>query len=500
MTPYDAVAYPGYTHPQTHPNRLATMGTLFGMRPAGVERCRVLELGCGDGGNLVPMAFNLPESEFVGIDLAASAVARGLSVVKELGLRNLELRQGDILGLEPQSGKFDYIIAHGVYSWVPTEVRDTLVRVCKENLAPQGIVFISYNTYPGGHMRMMVRESMLFHVQQFENPQERLHQAMALIKFLAEGQETPDLYGHFLKEELKQMLSRSPGHLYHDELAEYYQPVYFHQFYAHAKRHGLEYVAEANFMEMQDHLFSEGARAALAGLAQNRVLWEQYLDFLKCRRFRQTLLCHQDVKLETRPQLERLCEFYLASVARRESAESELSDGSVVKFQGKKQASVETNLPLAKAALVILGELWPEALQFQELVERARQRLGGTQPSSAAEETALREILLETYRTGLLELYIYRPPYCSAPGEFPMASPLVRWQLRQGNTATNAWHYQVEVQDEVGRQLLLLLDGTRDRAALLKEMQGWRTGGAGSLEKQLEDNLRKVARLGLLVS
>lgn len=501
-TPYDQVPYPGYTHPQTHPNRLATIGALFGMQPAPVERCRVLELGCSDGNNLIPMAFHLPESHFIGIDLAGTAIARGQNALNELGLRNIELAQGDILEFPSSYGTFDYIIAHGIYAWVPAHVRDALLRVCRAHLAPQGIAFVSYNAYPGGHVRTMLRELMQFHIQQFADSTQRLKQAMALIKFLSEAREQADVYAQLLKDEAKQILEYSPNQLYHDELAEHFQPVYFHQFYAHAKRHGLEYVGEANFMEMQDHVFTEATRASLRALAHNRIVWEQYLDFLKCRRFRQTLLCHQEVKLHPQPQMEKLREFYLGSVAKPDSPDAKLDDGSVVKFLGRKNAWVQTDFPLAKAALGTLGELWPQTLQFAELLDRTRQRLGT--PSAEAEESTLSEILLHVYRTGMLDVYMYRPSYCATPGQFPLASPLARWQVRRGDDVTNAWHTQVEVADEIGRQLLLLLDGTRDRPALLNEMRAWleKSAACGSfadLETQLDDNLKKVARLGLLV-
>src|SRR6185503_4680130 len=116
--------------------------------------------------------------------------------------------------------KFDYIVAHGVYSWAPAQVQDALLRVRRENLSDNGIVFVSYNAYPGGHLRKMLREMMFFHIRQFGNAEERLKQAMALMRFLSESKETPDLYVHFLKEELNQMVERSAGHLYHDELAD----------------------------------------------------------------------------------------------------------------------------------------------------------------------------------------------------------------------------------------------------------------------------------------
>jgi cyclopropane fatty-acyl-phospholipid synthase-like methyltransferase len=115
---YDEVSYPGFPFSQTHPDRLATIATLFGMKPAPIENCRVLELGCGDGGNLLPMAIGLPGSEFAGIDLAALPIARGRTMAAALGLKNVSLRQEDILQFSVCRGQYDYIIAHGIYSWV----------------------------------------------------------------------------------------------------------------------------------------------------------------------------------------------------------------------------------------------------------------------------------------------------------------------------------------------------------------------------------------------
>lgn len=128
---YDEVLYPGYPRSQTHPDRLATLATLFGMKPAPVERCRVLELACGDGGNLIPMALGLPESEFVGIDSAACPVAQGRTLSESLGLKNITLRQLDIMEVASDFGQFDYIIIAGLYSWVPPPVQDKILVTCK---------------------------------------------------------------------------------------------------------------------------------------------------------------------------------------------------------------------------------------------------------------------------------------------------------------------------------------------------------------------------------
>jgi cyclopropane fatty-acyl-phospholipid synthase-like methyltransferase len=130
---YDEVSYPGFPFSRTHPDRLATIATLFGMKPAPVENCRVLELGCGDGGNLLPMAFGLRGSEFAGIDLAGLPIARGRAMAEALGLKNVSLRQEDILQFSACRGQYDYIIAHGIYSWVPTVVQDKLLQICHNN-------------------------------------------------------------------------------------------------------------------------------------------------------------------------------------------------------------------------------------------------------------------------------------------------------------------------------------------------------------------------------
>ena len=137
-TPYDAVRYPTYPRIETHPDRLAAVATLYGMTPAPVTRCRVLEIGCGDGGNLAPMAYFLPESRFFGVDLAGAAIASGSATIRDLKLRNIELSESDFRDLDVSGGPFDYIVAHGLYSWIPPDARDRLLAICRALLAPQG--------------------------------------------------------------------------------------------------------------------------------------------------------------------------------------------------------------------------------------------------------------------------------------------------------------------------------------------------------------------------
>ena len=163
MTEYDVIEYPHRPFAQLQPDRLAVLGTMFGMASPDPACCRVLELGCGSGGSLVPLAALHPGSSFLGIDLARTPVEQGRRRIDALGLANLRLEQMDVMAFPPEAGEFDYIIAHGLFSWVPEPVRESILRLCHRHLAPQGIACISYNTYPGCRIRQVFRDMMLFH-------------------------------------------------------------------------------------------------------------------------------------------------------------------------------------------------------------------------------------------------------------------------------------------------------------------------------------------------
>ncbi|MBA3531908.1 MAG: class I SAM-dependent methyltransferase, partial [Ardenticatenales bacterium] len=168
---YDETPFLKQTY--VHVDGMATIAALQGLRPAPVAACRVLELGCGSGSNLIAMAYGLPESRFLGIDLSAQQSADGQATVAELGLPNVEIRQGDILAVDDSFGPFDYIIAHGVYSWVPPVVREKVLSICRERLAPQGIAYVSYNVFPGWHPLLIIREMLRYHTRDLCHPLER---------------------------------------------------------------------------------------------------------------------------------------------------------------------------------------------------------------------------------------------------------------------------------------------------------------------------------------
>ena len=334
MTLYDEVLYPSFPIYYTHPNRLSTIATLMGMKPAPVDQCRVLEIGCFDGINLASMAVSLPHSEFVGVDLASTAIARGCAMAKDLGLENLILRHADVMEMAVDYGVFDYIIVHGVYAWVPPAVARRIMAICKGSLAPQGVAYVSYNTLPGCHVRLMIREMMQFHNRDFHDPQQQMQQGLNLLKVLSSSlQNENEFYPQFLKGEFERLSQRSLEALYHDELSEVFSPIYFHQFMEQAQEQNLQFLGEADFFDMMPRGLTPKAVEILDRIGGDIVLREQYLDFMRGRLFRKTLLCHPDIAVNHNVKADSVRSFAVSTFAKGNSSGPNPDRGTKETFQ-----------------------------------------------------------------------------------------------------------------------------------------------------------------------
>ncbi len=500
-TAYDKVVYPNRCQAQTHPDRLGVIARLFGVAAAPAEHCRVLEIGCGDGGNLLPLAWSHPESRFVGFDLAESRVLAGRESVTNLGVSNLELDCCDILDFPLNGEPFDYIIAHGVYSWIPAAPRDRLLAICRARLAPRGVAYISYNCLPGCHLRRMVRDIMRFHTRMIEEPVERVRQAVAVCEFVANSIEKPDTYRQIFKEQLEQIQKYRTAHLFHDDLAEVNDPVYFHEFAAHAARHDLQYLGEADFFDMQDDGFSEEARQTLAQMQDSRLTREQYLDFVKCRRFRQTLLCHREISLCYPADPSPIEGFHISSQAEGNSLQPGPDGRAIVRFATARSEALEIGHSLGIHAVQLLAQEWPATISFDELFQAASAGETSADALPTVSRSQLRRILLEAYRAGVVEFRL-TPVRCTPrPSDRPVVSRFVREQLARSDAVTTLRGENLVIADDAGKRLLELLDGTRTWAELerlLPEDSPEATGDKEDKTIRFAKRLQELARLALL--
>ena len=471
-TTYDVVPYESFPFPDTHPDRLATLGRLFGLQPAGLDHCRVLELGCASGGNLIPMAIAMPEAEFVGVDLSSVQVAQGLQAIAELGLTNIRLLAMSITDVDESLGRFDYILTHGVYSWVPNEVQEKILSICARQLSANGIAFVSYNTLPGWRMRGLIRDAMRFHAMQFDDPALRVAQARGILDFLAKWVPAENnAYGMLLRSELDTLRNAADYYILHEHLEDINEPIYFHEFVERAGHHRLQYLAEADISTMLASNFPQGVFDTLVRIAPDVIRQEQFMDFLRNRTFRQTLLVRQEHSIVRTLTPERVTSLWVSATLTPATGNPDPASPQEAVFQGPKGGMVATANAVTKAAIQVMAQRWPERFAFPDLLDRASELVArngdhsSTRPGLSA-TSILASDLLQCHMGGMVELHSGPAPFVAQAGERPLASPLARWQAAKGLRQVTTLRHEVAVLDEGVGGFLALLDGTRSREAL----------------------------------
>lgn len=474
-TPYDEVPYESRPVEITHPSRLAALGRLFGARPPDVEACRVLEMGCATGGNLIPMALNFPNSQFVGIDLSSVQIATAAHAAAALQLSNIQFHAMSITDVSADFGQFDYIICHGVYSWVPEFVRQKILAICSENLAPTGLAYVSYNTYPGWRLRGMVRDMMRYHANRFGTPQSRVQQARMLLDFLSHTVENTDsAYAVLLKAELKHA-QRSPDfYILHEQLEDINEPVYFHEFVEQATAHNLKYVSDGTLQTPQLNVLPGDVAATLRRIAKSPIEFEQYLDFVHNKTFRRSILTHSALKVQSEVSVEALKELYLWTTAKAKSPQPELRKQDVTEtYECENGVIINTKNIMTKAAFEVLAE-HPFPLHYAKLRRLSLLKLSRTKsariPNLEEEESKLCQDLLVCCTRDAVTLFSHTFNAATTTlGSCPKISVYTRFQLTQGKWLTTPFHRTIELND-FGVRLIPLLDGSRNLEQLHAEM------------------------------
>jgi len=504
---YDAVSYDSRPYRQTHPDRLAAEAALYGFVAPSVENCRVLEIGCASGGNLIPMAEQLPQSRFVGIDLSSQQVAAGADVIRELGLTNVELRFQDLMEFPEDAGTFDYIIAHGFYAWVPPAVQQRLLEVCRTHLSPRGLAYISYNTYPGSKTVEVARGMMMFHARRATDHMEKAARGREILRFMTENTPNTRTYREVLRT-LQMGISKCADRLLlHDQMSAVLDPQYFWQFIEQATGHGLAYVSDVEEFQSAWLMVAPSVREMILKMSPDVIHREQYIDFLLNRTFRCSVLCRAEAAVQAEsPAWQRLKPLHVAGMFSETPAGTNAQGLAVMEFASG-QYKVHISNPRATAVLRHIRSAWPAAIPFVELQSWTAKEwasMGGAQ--NAPEDLGM---LLELYtRMGLLELWPRSTRSIAvAVGGLPRATRYARFQAVRDNSATSLRHESITL-DIAFRQLIPLLDGTRDVKALTEELMrrkehelggNWPAKSPEHLQQMVEGTLKLMAKSSLLV-
>lgn len=413
------ISYGDRTFQDSHPGIIAALAHLKGLAPPAVDNCRVLELGCGTGFNLLAMSQSIPGGRFTGVDYSQAHIQRADSVATAIGARNVQFHCLSIDDYHAPANSFDYIIAHGVYSWVPAKTRDAILAIIQRSLSPHGLAYVSYNTHPGWHLRNLVRDGL------------RYCGSPAKLDQLTASLINPDSpYARAIRAEWANAREQPDYYLAHEYLVPNCDPLYFHEFVRHAEMHQLQFVAEARFFA---NSFAQ-IETTHDQLGSDPLQREQHLDWLVGRYFRQSVLCHAGLELIADPDPQTILDL---NIARTAENPTEITDElfQIVRSQ------------LDKAGVIPAQNL--------EL------------PGMPA--AFLAAVLWSGWRDGLWAIRADTPATTPTVSANPIACPLARLQASAGPSCTNRHHRSVVLTPEE-QQLLVTLDGTPNNNQLLPRL------------------------------
>ena len=377
MTSYNAIPYESLPISYTYVPFLAALGRLYGLETPDPSACRVLELGCAEGSNIVPMAYYFPNSEFVGIDLSEVQIASGQAHIDALELSNITLYVDDLAQMRASDyGKFDYIIVHGVFSWVPPAVQQRILQLGKALLTEQGMMYISYNTYPGWHQHMVLRDAFKFYCEDMVEPEQKKQKINAAIDYLKEFFTTTnnDFSAYYVKR-LASLKKQTSSYIYHEYLEDYNAPLYLTEFIQQIEAHDMQYVSDA-YLPIDMPMLLGKARFTYLKDIKSRIKQLQAMDFMINQRFRRSLICHQQVALQEGFSPHDMMKVAYRSnlIAKRKRSPS-LQNHRKAKYylQENPQLFVTVSHPVSKAAIQILSDNFPSSLSYADLLQQACQ-------------------------------------------------------------------------------------------------------------------------------
>lgn len=437
----------------THPDRLRLFGKLHGLSPAPAETARVLEIGCGEGYNLMGLAAAYPQARLEGFDLAETAIEIGRKQAAAAGLDNVHLWVGDILDVAQtiEPGSFDYIIAHGVYAWVPEHVREAVLELTARALSPHGVAYVSYNALPGGHFRMAMRDLLLHEVGHIVDPKEKIVAARKVLEDLTKTDSRGEITIETLKVMAQLLLEKNETVLFHDELGGIYAPYSLTDMVANGAKAGLRYLNDAEYVRVYEGFLAEGddATASPAEIDALLVHRAQSRDNRNTCFFRSSLFVRADAPVRRALDPEILDELYIST-----SLKYDPEDDA---FHGDKERRIRFAEESIKTAFNKVIAAYPGRLPLREFMEDERWR----------------EVVMRLFSVAYVDLHTSPAPFVATVGEKPETSAFARFEIAQGNSRLPRLdHDQVDIAQDNVRALLAAANGERTIEEIAREVDG----------------------------
>lgn len=455
--------------PYTSPVHLRAAAYLYGISGVPLEKARVLELGCGSGGNLLPFVLAYPDVQAVGIDIWSDPIQKGQETIDSLGVKNLQLHAMSFTEVDETFGEFDYIIVHDVFTWSPTDTRAAILRICHDNLSAQGIAYISHNTYPGWKAGDTLRDAMQLHTHGAQSMEEVIAGATAMLPLMSDGLSVENQHKTELRAAVDRILEHPDYYVNSDFLQATSAATYFVEFASVAELAGLAYVGDALPQDEISSKFGLNVQLnhSLVAMGQSKIMRQQYLDFAAGRSFRRSLFVkqHQATEIADAPDLGRFpglrwaANFQWVKDDRRNTINEAI-------FMNPRGARAELDDPYAIQIMSVLDSAWPASLSYENLLFHT-QHIDVSCPSVEARAKAVQRALESLFKTGALQYCLGPGPYddCKEPNIklAPGLAALLKTEspARHGLTTFNFWHDTIDLRlNEQQRELLSQVNGT----------------------------------------
>ena len=452
---YDLLPYPSMPIAYTQPAHLAALAVLFGLEPPPVSRARVLELGCASGGNIIPLAARFPDAGFLGIDLSHRHIADGTGRITGSGLRNIRLQHGDLTTLDLAGQTFDYIICHGVFSWVPKAAQEAIFRICQAALTPNGMATISYNVLPGWHLRSAIRDLCLRYAGEKGTPGDRVARARSALSQIAAASKAYGPYTLLMRTEASRLKDVPASYILGEFLAPDNSPCQVGQFINWAAEHGLDYLCETDLLAAVPPTLNAEMRSRVSSFdTGNRSRAEQDIDFLTGRMFRRSVLVRRTPAAHT-ASADHLQSLHVSSPLR---ADPGRTTGQETVFTDPQSRPVTVSDPVVTEVLAGLGNAFPNTVSVDALTASFKAIPGA--------EGRIRQAIFSLVLAGRTTVSVLPAVAGHWDQDIPVAWPIARAEAASGQPwLTTLLHTGIPALP-VLRELLPYMDGKHDRAAL----------------------------------
>lgn len=404
----------------TAPERLALASLLHGGPTPSLQRYKLLEIGCGTGTNLIPLAYYRPQADFIGVDQDSTqtniATARSIALQQS----NLSFESMDLTELGSRlETTFDFILIREVASRMDSESLIQLLDNCHRLLKADGLLYLNYDSKPGWNIRGMVREYLIAHTANTDSSQDKALQArIAAGKMVRSLSGSNQPYRQLLNQEFKLVADLDSEDILHHYLMPHHQAYWRSELLHLAEQTGHHYVADADYTT-PSHRSNLSLRKQIESQDLAGTSLADTQDLLSNRYNHAPIFSKQVVQIpQAAPEL--LMQLDIASCLH--PAGPHRPDC----YQHPEGFQLQAQTPAMAALFDNLLDIWPKASPLASIAD--------------LDPTHLND-LATLHHNGLVELRMTGATHCN---DAPRLNPLNQMELQWYHCYTTEYHQRVK--------------------------------------------------------